>query len=40
MGLHSGVERACRKLNVAQIAVATPGLLIGGFALFFLTSQS
>jgi hypothetical protein len=40
LGLHSGVEDACRKLNIAQMIVAVPGLLIGGFAMFFFASQN
>lgn len=39
LGLHSDVEDACRKLNVAQLVVALPGVLLGAFALFLFTSQ-
>jgi hypothetical protein len=38
--LRSGVQEACRKLNVAQILLALPGLLAGGFAIYFLASQN
>ena len=39
LGLRSGVDGACRKLNVAQMLVATPGLLIGLVALYLMISQ-
>lgn len=29
VGLHSGVDGACRKLNIAQLVLAIPGLLVG-----------
>lgn len=40
MSLHSGIQGACRKLNLAQVVVATPGILIGGFAVFFVLGQN
>jgi len=39
LGLRGGVEGACRRLNVAQIVVAAPGLLTGGISVFLLLSQ-
>ncbi len=32
VGLHSGVDDACSKLNIAQLVLATPGLLVGAIA--------
>lgn len=32
VGLHSGIDGACRKLNIAQLVLATPGLLVGAIA--------
>lgn len=40
LGLRSGVQDACRKLNVAQMLLALPGLLAGGLAIYFLASQN
>jgi hypothetical protein len=35
----SRVENACRKLNVAQLVVAAPGVLLGGAAYVWYLSQ-
>ncbi len=40
LGLRSGIEGACRKLNVTQIVVASPGLLIGVISVLFLLTQN
>ena len=32
VGLHSGVDDACRRLNIAQLVLATPGLLVAAIA--------
>jgi hypothetical protein len=40
LGLRSGVDGACRKLNIGQMLLALPGLLAGAFALYFLASQN
>ncbi len=40
LGLRSGVQDACQKLNVAQMLLALPGLLAGGVAIYFLASQN
>ncbi len=39
LGLWSGVDGACRKLNIAQIVASVPGLLLGGLALAFVIQQ-
>jgi len=39
IGLRSGLDGACRKLNVAQLVVSMPGLLIGAGAVMFLANQ-
>ncbi len=39
LGLRSGIDGACRKLNTGQMLVATPGLLIGLAALYLMFSQ-
>jgi hypothetical protein len=39
LGLRSRVENACRKLNVAQLVVAAPGVLLGGAAYVWYLSQ-
>ncbi|MEO1203883.1 MAG: hypothetical protein AAFX10_14335 [Pseudomonadota bacterium] len=39
LSLRSGVDGACRRLNVAQLIVATPSMLLGMTALLFLASQ-
>lgn len=36
LGLHSGIDGACRKLNIAQLVIATPGLLVGAIAVVVL----
>lgn len=40
LGLRSGVEGACRKLNIAQIVAAVPAGLMGVAALTFMASQN
>lgn len=39
LGLRGGIDGACRRLNVAQMLVASPGLLIGLAALYLMFSQ-
>jgi len=39
LGLRGGVANACRKLNVAQLVVAVPGLVVGGIAFGWFVSQ-
>jgi len=40
LSLRSGIEGACRKLNIAQMVVTVPGLIIGGFSVLFMLSQN
>ena len=40
LGIRSGIDGACRKLNIAQLLVAAPGLLIGVFALYLMLMQT
>lgn len=39
LGLRGGVAGACRRLNIAQLVVAIPGVLIGGVVFLWLGSQ-
>lgn len=39
LSLRGGVERTARKLNIAQLVVATPGVLIGVLVAAWLTGQ-
>ena len=39
LGLRGGVDNACRKLNIAQLVVALPGILVGGTAFAWYLGQ-
>lgn len=39
LGLRGGVDNACRKLNIAQLVVALPGILIGGVVFAWYLGQ-
>ena len=39
LGLRGGVDNACRKLNIAQLVVALPGILVGGTAFAWFLGQ-
>lgn len=39
LGLRGGVDNACRKLNIAQLVVALPGILVGGTVFAWFLGQ-